>query len=164
MSLVYADDLDVGRVYQLDSYTLTEDEIVQFAKTWDPQIFHVDKAAAEAGAYGGLIASGLHTLSIYQRLAVTGSFGEWSVIAGKRLSDVQFLRPVRPGDTLTGTLVIDAVDIDPRSRVGDHHRRTRQRPRRRRPERHGRRLRPHPSHRLSGSRPPFCWLSRHVPA
>ena len=117
MSLVYADDLDVGRVYQLDSYTLTEDEIVEFAKTWDPQIFHVDKAAAEAGAYGGLIASGLHTLSIYQRLAVTGSFGEWSVIAGKRLSDVQFLRPVRPGDTLTGTLVIDAVDIDPRGRA-----------------------------------------------
>ena len=117
MSLVYADDLDVGRVYQLDSYTLTEDEIVEFAKTWDPQIFHVDKAAAEAGAYGGLIASGLHTLSIYQRLAVAGSFGEWNVIAGKRFSDVQFLRPVRPGDTLTGTLVIDAVDIDPRGRA-----------------------------------------------
>ncbi|WP_267616282.1 MaoC/PaaZ C-terminal domain-containing protein [Gordonia bronchialis] len=117
MSLVYADDLEVGRVYQLDSYTLTEDEIVEFAKTWDPQIFHVDKAAAEAGAYGGLIASGLHTLSIYQRLAVAGSFGEWNVIAGKRFSDVQFLRPVRPGDTLTGTLVIDAVDIDPRGRA-----------------------------------------------
>ena len=117
MSGVYADDLDVGRVYQLDSYTLTEDEIVEFAKTWDPQIFHVDKAAAEAGAYGGLIASGLHTLSIYQRLAVAGSFGEWNVIAGKRFSDVQFLRPVRPGDTLTGTLVIDAVDIDPRGRA-----------------------------------------------
>ncbi|ACY20190.1 MaoC domain protein dehydratase [Gordonia bronchialis DSM 43247] len=117
MSGVYADDLEVGRVYQLDSYTLTEDEIVEFAKTWDPQIFHVDKAAAEAGAYGGLIASGLHTLSIYQRLAVAGSFGEWNVIAGKRFSDVQFLRPVRPGDTLTGTLVIDAVDIDPRGRA-----------------------------------------------
>ncbi|MFW0793991.1 MaoC/PaaZ C-terminal domain-containing protein [Gordonia sp. CPCC 205515] len=116
-AVAYADDLVVGHRYQLDSYTLDEAELVEFARQWDPQGFHIDAAVADAGAYGGLIASGIHTIAIYQRLSVTGVFDHWSVIAGRTLNDVRFLRPVRPGDTLTGTVLIDAIEFDDRGRA-----------------------------------------------
>jgi len=114
---LWADDLAVGQVFEFGTHHVTEEELLDFARQWDPQDFHVDKAAAEKGVYGGLIASGLHTMSIYQRLAVTGVLVKWRVIAGKRLGDVVFLRPVRPGDTLTGSTVIDAIDFDDRNRA-----------------------------------------------
>lgn len=109
---IYADDLHVGARYQLGSHTVSEEELVDFARQWDPQIFHVDKEAADAGVYGGLIASGLHTLSIYQKLAVEGVFGSWNVIAGRSLREVRFLRPVRPGATLTGSFTITGIAFD----------------------------------------------------
>lgn len=64
---LWADDLEAGQVYRFGTHHVTEEELLDFARTWDPQDFHTDKAAAEAGAYGGLIASGLHTMSIYQK-------------------------------------------------------------------------------------------------
>lgn len=115
--VVYGEDIEVGRRYRLGSYTITERELVDFAGLWDPQGFHVDKDVADAGAYEGLIASGLHTLAVYQRLAVLDVFSGWSVIAGRRLREVRFLRPVRPGDTLTGTVLIQDVAFDDRDRA-----------------------------------------------
>ncbi|MFZ2177329.1 MAG: MaoC/PaaZ C-terminal domain-containing protein, partial [Rhodococcus sp. (in: high G+C Gram-positive bacteria)] len=82
-----------------------------------PQSFHIDKDVAEAGQFGGLIASGIHTIAVYQRLSITRVFANWSVIAGRRLRDVRFLRPVRPNDVLTGTLVIEDIAFDDRSRA-----------------------------------------------
>ncbi|GAB99185.1 hypothetical protein GONAM_07_01060 [Gordonia namibiensis NBRC 108229] len=114
---LWADDLEVGQVFGFGTHHVTEDELLDFARAWDPQDFHTDKAAAEAGAYGGLIASGLHTMSIYQKLAVTGVLYRWKVIAGKRLADVVFLRPVRPGDVLTGSMTINSVEFDNRDRA-----------------------------------------------
>ena len=108
-ALQFGDDLRVGTHYDLGAYTLTEQDSVAFARAWDPQVFHVDKAAAEAGVYGGLIASGVQTLGIYQRLAVLAVFRHWSVIAGIRMREVRFLRPVRPGDTLAGAMTLDAA-------------------------------------------------------
>lgn len=115
--IVYADDIEKGASYHLDSYTVTEHELVEFATQWDPQAFHTDKDFAEAGQFGGLIASGIQTLAIYQRLVVKGVFSQWSVIAGRSLRDVRFLRPVRPGDVLTGSVVIDDVEFDDRARA-----------------------------------------------
>lgn len=114
---LWADDLSVGQIFEFGTHHVSEDELLDFARAWDPQDFHVDKAVAERGPYGGLIASGLHTMSIYQRLNVTGVLNNWRVIAGKRLGDVEFLRPVRPGDTLTGSTVIDAIEFDDRARA-----------------------------------------------
>lgn len=115
--IVYGEDIEVGRKYQLSSHTITEQELVDFAIAWDPQGFHIDKDVAEAGEYEGLIASGLHSLSVYQRLTVLDVFSRWSVIAGRRLRDVRFLRPVRPGYTLTGTVEIQDVTFDDRNRA-----------------------------------------------
>ncbi|MEE3849699.1 MaoC/PaaZ C-terminal domain-containing protein [Gordonia sp. LSe1-13] len=108
----FADDLQAGDRYQFGSFTITEAGLIDFATVWDPQGFHVDAATADVGAFGGLIASGIHTLAVFQRLAVRAVFDGWQVIAGRRLVDVAFLRPVRPGDTLTGSMTIDTVTFD----------------------------------------------------
>jgi acyl dehydratase len=114
--VVYADDLRVGDRYELGHHTVTEEELVNFASAWDPQPFHIDQDVAEQGYFGGLIASGLHTLSVYQRLVVTSANREWKVIAGRSLRDVRFVRPVRANDVLTGTMVIDEIRLDDRAR------------------------------------------------
>lgn len=117
VSLLYGRDIQAGTRLQLGTHTLTEQAIIDFATAWDPQYFHVDKAAAAGGVYGGLIASGIHTLAIYQRLVAQAALCHWQVIAGRSLRDLRFLRPVRPGDTLTANMTIDAVTFDDRNRA-----------------------------------------------
>ncbi|MGW0038532.1 MaoC/PaaZ C-terminal domain-containing protein [Gordonia sp. NPDC003376] len=112
--IIYADDLRVGEVHDLGPHTVGEAELVEFASAWDPQSFHTDRAEAEAGGFHGLIASGIHTLAIAQRLSVTQVIDSWSVIAGRRLREITFTAPVRPDDTLTGTFRIDAIDVEER--------------------------------------------------
>lgn len=114
---VYADDLQVGTTYPLGTHTVSREELLTFATQWDPQIFHVDEDVANAGHFHGLITSGIHTLAIYQRLAVRDVFYGWQVIAGRGFRDVTFLRPVRPGDTLTGSLRIEDLQPDGRGRA-----------------------------------------------
>ncbi|RFA11082.1 hypothetical protein B7R54_04210 [Subtercola boreus] len=84
-------------------------EIIQFAEQWDPQLFHIDVEVAEAGYFGGIIGSGLHSLSIFQRLSVLNLYREWEVIAGRRIHDIQFTTPLRPGVTVQGSVTVEAV-------------------------------------------------------
>ena len=115
-ALHYAEDLQVGQVIPFGTYAVTEEEVLAFAESWDPQWFHTDVDAAAAGPYGGLIASGIQTLAIYQRLNVQAT--QWAAIAGRALRDIRFLRPVRPGDTLTGFVrVADLVPEPDRNRA-----------------------------------------------
>lgn len=113
----YGADLAVGRRYELGTYTFTEDEIVDFAEQWDPQSFHVDREAAAQGYFGEVIASGIHTLGAFQRLCVQQLFSRWAVIAGRGMTDVEFRAPVRPGDRLTGSVEILALEADDRGRT-----------------------------------------------
>ena len=108
--LLPAEDMPVGEEIHCGSYHVTEQEIVEFATEWDPQYFHVDRDLAEHSDFGGLIASGLHTASIFQRLAATGVYQRYDVVAGKEIHNMRFLRPVRGGDTLTCTIVIRSVE------------------------------------------------------
>jgi len=114
---LYADDLRVGADYPLGSYHVTREELLDYARHWDPQVFHVDEEAAEHGHFRGLITSGLHTMAIYQRLAVLDVFQHWHVIAGRTFREVQFLRPVRAGDDLTGTVRIESIVPGARERA-----------------------------------------------
>ena len=107
-------------MYPLSEFTLSKDELVAFAERWDPQGFHIDEEIADAGVYGGLIASGVQTFAILQRLSVLDVYDHWAVIAGKSMQDVAFLRPVRPGDTLTGSLTVTDVVFDDRDRALVH--------------------------------------------
>jgi acyl dehydratase len=105
-----------GREIECGSYAVSEAEIVEFAASWDPQYFHVDRDAAEHSAYGGLIASGVHTTAIFQRLAATAVYAKYDVVAGKEIQKLRFLRPVRAGDVLTGTVLVRSVEPDGRGR------------------------------------------------
>lgn len=117
MRTVYAEDLRPGQHFDLGTYQVSEAEILDFAGTWDPQYFHVDAEASAAGPFGGLIASGIHTLAIFQRLTVDACFSKWHIIAGKRIRTLEFLRPVRPGDELRGEFVLEELTFDHRQRA-----------------------------------------------
>lgn len=117
MRTVYAEDLRPGQHFDLGTYRVSEAEILDFAGTWDPQYFHVDAEASAAGPFGGLIASGIHTLAIFQRLTVDACFSKWHIIAGKRIRTLEFLRPVRPGDELRGEFVLEELTFDDRQRA-----------------------------------------------
>jgi acyl dehydratase len=104
--LLYADDLTVGRRFDLGSHTLTAEEITTFAGRWDPLPFHVDVEAAEASHFGGLIASGLHTMAVATRLQVDAVMGRAAVVAGRGVRELNLLKPVHAGTTLTGWMQI----------------------------------------------------------
>lgn len=110
--LTTADDLRVGERIQLGETTLTEQEIVDFAAAWDPQWFHTDPAAAATGHHGGVIASGIHTVAVLQKLSVEAFYSRWAVIAGRGFDRLRFTSPVRPGDTLSGSVTVADVSLD----------------------------------------------------
>ena len=94
------DDFIVGETFKTKSLHITEEEIIQFATTFDPQYMHIDKEKAEQSRFKGIIASGMHTLSISFKLWVEeGKYGE-EVVAGTQMNNVKFIKPVYPGNTL----------------------------------------------------------------
>ena len=108
---VFADDLTVGDRVQLGEFLLEQQDLIEFAERWDDQWFHTDPAAAATGHFGGVIASGIHTIAILQRLTVEAIYGQWAVVAGRELESVRFLEAVRPEDTLTGTIEITDIKL-----------------------------------------------------
>lgn len=112
----YFDDFAVGDVVETAGVTLTEGAIIDFALVHDPQPFHIDRVAAESGPFGGLIASGFQSLALSFRLLLqTGIFAGTS-LGGGAMDEVRWLKPVRPGDTLSVTMTV--VSATP-SRRGD---------------------------------------------
>lgn len=108
---LYAEDLLVGEALELGEHEVTLEEMLEFAGQWDPQGFHVDVAMAREGHFGEVIASGLHTLAVFQRLAVLGALRHWAVVAGRRIREIQFPAPVLAG-TLRASLVVESVTWD----------------------------------------------------
>jgi acyl dehydratase len=102
----YFEDFAPGDTVELGSHTVTEDEIVAFARQWDPQSFHVDPEAARESVFGGLIASGWHTASLWMRLYVDSFLGVADSRGSPGVEELRWLAPVRPGDTLTGRLEV----------------------------------------------------------
>lgn len=109
--LLCAEDLTVGEELDLGEYLVTGREILDFAGHWDPQPFHINEDFAARGYFGGIIASGVHTLGVFQRLAVLGAYRNWDLIAGRAIRDIQLLRPVRPGTLLRGSLTVQRVSL-----------------------------------------------------
>ena len=106
---LYLDDLSPGQRFETGSATVTEAEIIAFAKQFDPQYYHVDPVAAQKSAFGGLIASGFHTLSLSFRLFFDLKLWPESVIASPGMDDVKWLKPMRPGDTIRAAA--EVVDV-----------------------------------------------------
>lgn len=97
----YWEDYEVGRKYPLGSTGFTTDEIVDFARQFDPQSFHIDAEAAKASMFGGLIASGWQVTAKLMRLFVDNYIDNRTALGSPGLDELRWLKPVRPGDTLT---------------------------------------------------------------
>ncbi|MGR8918192.1 MAG: MaoC family dehydratase [Gammaproteobacteria bacterium] len=80
--------------------TLDEAEIVEFAERYDPQPFHIDRAAAAESFFGGIIASGWHTSAVVMRLLVDHFISRVAGMGSPGVDELRWLKPVRPGDTL----------------------------------------------------------------
>jgi len=102
---LHFEDIEPGRVYELGTRTVTESEIVAFAREWDPQPFHIDPEAAKGSVFGGLIASGWHTGSMWMRMYVDTMLGS-AARGSPGIEELRWLAPVRPGDTLSGRLTV----------------------------------------------------------
>lgn len=89
-----------GAVFDAGSFTVTEAEIIEFARRYDPQLFHTDPVAAKSSAFGGLIASGWQTVALTMRQLIDHVFGETTGLGSPGVDELRWLRPVRPGDTL----------------------------------------------------------------
>jgi acyl dehydratase len=96
----YFEDFEPGQDIDLGTRAVTEEEIVAFAGAFDPQPFHVDRDAAAASIYGGVIASGWHTCSMMMRMVVDGLLNRSASMGSPGLDGVRWLAPVRAGDTL----------------------------------------------------------------
>ncbi|MCC7368508.1 MAG: MaoC family dehydratase [Chloroflexi bacterium] len=96
----FFEDFPPGRIFDAGRVSAGESEIVAFASQYDPQTFHTDPEAAKASAYGGLIASGWHTVALTMRQMVAHVFGETNGLGSPGIDELRWLAPVRPGDTL----------------------------------------------------------------
>jgi acyl dehydratase len=97
----FFEDYAPGSVSEYGSITLDEADIIDFAKRYDPQEFHVDPEAAQRGPFGGLIASGWHTCSLVMRILVEQFLSKESSLGSPGIDKLRWLRPVRPRDTLS---------------------------------------------------------------
>lgn len=97
----YFEDYVEGEVYRFGSIAVTEDEVIGFAKRYDPQSFHIDPEAARRSPFGGLIASGWHTAGLMMRLFADHYLTHVASLASPGLDELRWLKPVRPGDTLS---------------------------------------------------------------
>lgn len=108
---VYFEDVDPGTTTECGSTTVTESKIVEFAERYDPLEIHMDTDVAKASPFGGLIASGYHTLCLSVRLLVEAVRRNRAVVGGLGIDSVSWNNPVKPGDTLTVTN--EVVDTRP---------------------------------------------------
>ncbi len=98
---LHFEDFPVGRVRELGpTVPLTREQIVDFAREYDPQRFHVDEAAARGSAFGGLVASGWQTCGLAMRLYVDEVLSRAASQGSPGVEKVRWVKPVRPGDTL----------------------------------------------------------------
>jgi len=109
MDPICLDDLAVGEVYELGARSVSRDDIVAFAREWDPQPFHLDEEAARDTPYGGLIASGWHTVCIFMRLFADGLLNRAVAMGAHGIEELRWQKPVRPGDTLLARAEVLAV-------------------------------------------------------
>jgi acyl dehydratase len=99
--MIWWEDFKVGERSEMGRHTFGEDEIVAFARQFDPQPFHLDAQAAASTPFGGLIASGWHTCAVGMRLMVDQYIGRTVSLGSPGIEDIRWLKPVRAGDTLT---------------------------------------------------------------
>lgn len=107
MSDLFFEDIEAGDELKAGPYQTTTEEMVEFARKWDPLPIHVDEEAARRSPHGGLIGSGEYTMAIKQLLITRLGISQ-AVIGAIGYEELRYLRPVRPKDSLT--LTVQCVD------------------------------------------------------
>ena len=97
---LFWEDLTPGRAFDLGVTRVDREEMVAFARRYDPQWYHVDEHLAAGSEFGGLIASGFFTVSLFMRAYVDGLLSRAAAAASPGLEELRWLAPVRAGDTL----------------------------------------------------------------
>ena len=100
------EDYPAGAVFDIGAVTVEEQEVLDFARRFDPQPFHTDPVAAAASPFGGIIASGWHTASLMMRLLAMNFLSPVSSLGSPGVDELRWLRPVRPGDVLRGSVTV----------------------------------------------------------
>jgi acyl dehydratase len=105
-ALLHYEDFAEGQVIELGPYAVGKDEIIAFAREFDPAPFHVDEAAAKASLLGGLCASGWHVCAMVMRMMVDGYLGRTAGMGSPGVDEVKWLKPVHPGEMLRGRMTV----------------------------------------------------------
>jgi acyl dehydratase len=118
---MWFEDMDLGAKRDLGSYTISLEEIMEFAWKYDPQPFHIDAEAAAKSMFGGIIASGWHTAALWMKRVIESAHGDEASdgIVSPGFEAMRWHKPVRPGMTLNfSTEVIEKVELKSRSDLG----------------------------------------------
>jgi acyl dehydratase len=105
------EDYIVGASYDFGSVTVSEDDIVGFARQYDPQPIHTDPAWAAEGPFHGLIASGIQTVAVVMRMYVDHYISRVASLASPGVDELRWLRPLRPGDELRMRVTVAAARV-----------------------------------------------------
>ncbi|WP_416899307.1 MAG: MaoC family dehydratase [Minwuia sp.] len=107
----YFDDYALGDRYVTDSVTVTEGQILRFAREYDTQLFHTNVAAADESHFGGLIGSGFQTLNLSFALFFKLQLVQPAAVGGAGIDGLRWRKPLRPGDTIH--VECEVIDLVP---------------------------------------------------
>lgn len=105
-SVLFFEDFEPGRVFELGTRTLSEEEIINFAAEWDPQAMHLRPPAGADGERPSVIASGWQTVCVWMRLYVDAVLSRAAMLTAPGVEELRWLRPVGPGMPLRGRATI----------------------------------------------------------
>ncbi|OJY63456.1 MAG: acyl dehydratase [Rhodospirillales bacterium 70-18] len=100
------EDFTPGLVSEFGDHEITEQEIIDFARRYDPQPFHTDPEAAKRSSFGGLIASGWNTVGVLMRMLVDHQVPANASLGSPGIDEIRWLKPVRPGDRLRARVTV----------------------------------------------------------
>jgi acyl dehydratase len=103
---LYFEDLTPGRVFDLGAVVVDRDEMLAFARRFDPQPFHVDDDAGKASIFGALAASGWFTASLWMRTYVDGVLARAASLGSPGGEDIAWPAPVFAGDELRAAMEV----------------------------------------------------------
>lgn len=102
--LIHLEDIEVDRPVAFGRFEVRKEDIIRFARAFDPQPIHLDEEAARKSIVGGLCASGFHSCAMMMRMFATDVLNHATSLGSPGIDDVRWMRPVRPGDTLSGRM------------------------------------------------------------
>ena len=102
----YWEDFTAGRVFEFGHTRVDKQDILRFAKEFDPQPFHVDEEAAKSSLFKGLCASGWHTCAMAMRMVCDNYLLDSASLGSPGIENLRWLKPVRPGDTLRMRFIV----------------------------------------------------------